>query len=170
MKILFAYTTRNGTAAECARIFAEYVGSKAEVTLLNLKESGEITLYDYDAVVLGGSVRFGKISKQLKGFIKDNIELLNKTASAAFLCCGFPDEFDDYVSTEFRKDFIPKYGFHCFGGELKPKKAKGIDRLLIKALRSSVTQHDFEDASYKGALPEILPEAIYRLADRIVMG
>ena len=167
MRILFAYTSKHGTTRECARIFSEYIGNRATVECFDLAKAAPSLDDGYDAVVLGGSIRYGRASKALKRFIRDNIDALNSMPVAAFLCCGFPDEFDDYVSIEFKGGFQPSLGFHCFGGELKPKKVKGIERIIVKALRNTITQHDFEDTNYKGSLPEIMPDTIQRVADAI---
>ena len=123
---------------------------------------------NYDVVVLGSSVRFGGVSKNIKKYIKAHKSELNNMPSAVFLCCGYPDRFDDYVKDQFAKDFIPTYDFHCFGGELKPKRVRGIDRLIVSMARRSILEHDFEDSSYEGSLPEILPESISILADTIL--
>ena len=54
-----------------------------------------------------------------------------------------------------------------FGGELKPKAVKGIEKIFVSAMRKEITQHDFEDGLYKGVLPEILPENIKNFAVKV---
>ena len=168
MKILIAYTSKNGVTAECAQVLANKLGDTNEIVLQDMKKQGVEPAEKFDIVVLGSSIRMGKASKEIKNYIKSNSEALAKMPCAVFLCCGFPDEFEEYVSREFSPDFTPSYGFHCFGGELKPKKARGFDRIVLRAMRRSITGHDFEDGNYKGSLPEIIPEHIYILADKIM--
>lgn len=162
------YASKHGTTQKCAEILAEKLRSSNDVLLYDAK-SGDIPPADsFDTVVLGSSVRMGAVSKNIKSYVRENTKKLNAMPCAVFLCCGFPDEFDEYVREQFPKAFKPSYSFHCFGGELKPQNVKGIERLLVKMIRNSITQHDFEDSNYKGSLPEIIPEHISLLADRIM--
>ena len=167
MKVLIAYSSKQGTTKKCADMLASKLGS-AEVELLDINESVPASPENYDVVVLGSSVRFGAVSKNLKRYIKAHKSALNNMPSAVFLCCGYPDRFDEYVKDQFAKNFKPTYDFHCFGGELKPKQTKGFDRIIVAMARRSIVEHDFEDSSYEGSLPEILPESISILADTIL--
>ena len=88
--------------------------------------------------------------------------------TALFMCCGLSENFDDYVALQFPTSVIPSLGIHYFGGELKPEKLKGFDRIAVKMMRSSILGNDFESPDPTvSPLPEILPEAISRLAESI---
>lgn len=167
MKVLIAYSSKQGTTAKCAEMLCDKLAS-ADVDMVDINKCAPKSPDNYDVVVLGSSVRFGSVSKNLKKYIKAHKQALNAMPSAVFLCCGYPDQFDDYVKDQFPKDFNPTCGFHCFGGELKPKQTKGIDKLFVSMVRRSIVEHDFEDSSYAGSLPEILPESISILADMIL--
>ena len=168
MKILIAYTSKHGVTAECARMLAEKIEGNALVELVDMNRATPADPDGYDAVVLGSSVRFGRLSGAVKKYIKANMNALNGMKCGVFFCCGFPDEFEEYVRTQIPKGFNASLGVNYFGGELKPKKIKGIERLIVYAMRKSVTEHDFEDGHYKGSLPEILPEHINLMADKIL--
>ena len=167
MKILIAYTSKHGTTAECASLLSQKLGGN-EIDLIDMKKNTMPSVEAYDVVILGSSVRMGRVSGQIKKYIKNNMEGLAQKQCAVFLCCGFPDEFEEYVELQFPKNFAPSLGYHCFGGELKPERVRGIEKLIVKAIRKSITEHDFEDANYEGALPEIIPEHINLLADKIM--
>ena len=167
MKILIAYTSKNGTTAKCAKMLAEKLDVSHEVKLTDMNKEDTVSPEGFDVVVLGSSVRMGAVSKKVKKYIKTNIDTLNAKQCAVFLCCGIPDEFEDYLS-QIPKYLIPSLGIHCFGGELKPREVRGFDKIIIKIMRNSITRHDFEDSNYTGMLPEIIPEHINLLADRIM--
>ena len=167
MKVLIAYTSKHGTSARCAEMLGEKLMGCCEVDIVDLHKQSALDINDYDVAVLGGSVRFASVSKTLKRFLKQHAEKLQAKDCAIFLCCGYPDNFEDYVKENIPKQLTPSLGFHCFGGELKPKQVKGIDKLLIRAMRNAIVEHDFEESFYEGSLPDILPESIERLADRI---
>ena len=168
MKILIAYSSKHGTTKRCAEMLGKELSGSCQVSLCDVRAEDIPSPDGFDAVILGSSVRMARISKKIKKYMKINIEKLNAMPCAVFLCCGFPDEFDEYLRTELPDGFEPSYGAHCFGGELKPQNVKGFERFLVKSIRRSITEHDFEDGNYKGMLPEILPEHIAILAGRIL--
>jgi len=167
MQILIAYTSKTGTTATCAAMLKDALASSHGVTLCDAGKETIPAPSGFDAVILGSSVRMERVSKPIRQYIARHTDALNAMPCAVFLCCGFPDRFDDYVHDGIPRTLIPSLGFHCFGGELDPKKAHGIDRLLLRSIRNSIREHDFEDGFYEGSLPNILPEAITRLADRL---
>lgn len=167
MKVLIVYSSRTGVSRECAEMLRGHLEGKFEVCVYDI-ENAPPPPDGYDVAVIGGSVRMAKINKKLKAYLRDNAQALNNIHTALFLCCGFPDSFDDYVSMQIPKSVIPSLGIHCFGGELKPEKLKGFDKLIVKMIRSEIKGTDFESPEHeRPPLPEIVPENISRLADRI---
>lgn len=168
MKILIAYTSVHGTTARCAEMLAEALVGKGDITVVDMSKEAIPSPDGFDAVLLGSSVRFAKISKKLKGYIKAHMEVLNEKKCGIFLCCGIPDEFEAYAKEQMPRGFSAKLGISHFGGELKPKQVKGIDKLFVSAMRKEITEHDFEDGTFKGVLPEILPENIKNFAGLVI--
>lgn len=168
MKILIIYSTTGGVSRRCAEILCDKFSSSAfEVTLCDINDAPP-SPEGFDVAVIGGSIRMGKINKKLKSYLKSHIDTLNKLHTALFLCCGYTENFDDYVTLNFPKHIIPTLGIHCFGGELKPEKLKGFDKFIVKMVRASILDEDFENPDpTKSHLPEIVPENIWRLADTI---
>ena len=167
MKVLVIYSTRGGVSKECAEMLTERIRSSFDVQIYNIEEEPPAP-DEFDVVVIGGSVRMAKINKNLKKYLKNHSTELNSKHTAIFLCCGFTESFDDYVSSQIPKQIIPSLGIHCFGGELKPQKLKGMDKLIVKLIRSEIRGADFEaHEDTRPPLPEIIPENIHRLADKI---
>ena len=82
---------------------------------------------------------------------------------------SFPDKEKSLSSEQLPKGIELGLGVAHFGGELKPKNVKGIfDKLVVRAMRKEITEHDFEDATFKGVLPEILPENIKNFAIKVI--
>ena len=169
MKILILYSTHGGASKKCAEMLEEKLNDRCDVTLCNAKEADELPMPDeYEVVVIGGPVRFGRIDKVLRTYLKSNAEKISEKNSAFFFCCGFPSELEDYVDTQLPKSINFSLGVHCFGGELKPEKLKGMDKLVVKMVRSHINSQDFEESEDDHMpLPELLPESIQRLADMI---
>ena len=170
MRILVAYATKNGVSKKCAELLIEQLPDALEVTLCSVvgkKQSELPSPAGFDAVVLGGSIRYGRLSKTLRGYLSEHREILAKKPFAFFVCCGFPDRTEEYAEDNLPRGLAPSLGVHCFGGELKPEKLKGFDRFIVRSVRKSILEHDFEDGQYEGALPEIMPEHIARLVDTL---
>ena len=109
-----------------------------------------------------------RLNKDLKKYIKAHAQTLSNMQSAAFICCGLTNDFEDYVVTEIPKSIRFSLGIECFGGELKPDKLRGIDKILTYIMRQSILTQD-PDKSNRDMieLPEIFPDTIYALAERI---
>lgn len=169
MRVLVIYTSRGGASRRCVEMLKEKIEDICEVVLCDAREADELPSPDgYDALVIGGSVRFGRIDKSLRVYLKANLDKINAKPSAFFFCCGFPSELEDYIDTQLPKKIEFSLGVHCFGGELKPEKLKGMDKIVVKMVRSHINSQDFEDSDdYHIPLPELLPESVQRLADDI---
>ena len=167
MKLLIAYVSRTGASKFCAEVIAKELEQKAEIDLFDLEENTP-TLEGYDAVILGGPVRLGAFPKALRKFIKKNNSELSAIPSAVYFCCGISRNAEEYGETLIPRRFEATLGVHHFGGDLKPQKAKGFDKIFIKHLRNSIKYYDFEDRDVSGiSLPELMPENAHLLAEEI---
>ncbi len=167
MRILIIYATHGGVTRTCAEMLSDKVRNHHTVTLLDVHQSLP-SPSDFDAVILGSPIRMGSMNKKLKQYINQYAELLSEIPSAVFLCCGYPLQFEEYISSQIPKKLSCSLGIHCFGGELKPEKLKGFDKLIVKLARNAIQTQDFEEAADKlHELPEILPENIALLAEKI---
>lgn len=168
-KILILYATKHGVTKRCAEMLAERLTATHTVTVSDVHKNPPAPT-DYDIVVLGSSIRMGRMDKNMKNYIQTYADELSSMPSAVYLCCGFPRRFEEYIDLQLPRKLICSLGYHSFGGELKPEKIKGLDKLIVKAARNSIQMQDFEesDADHHD-LPEILPENINLLANKIQM-
>ena len=167
MNILILYATRGGVTRTCAEMLAKYIEKSGDVTISDIYANTP-SPEKYDVVILGSSVRMSHIDKRVKQYIKQYTDILSNMPSAVFLCCGYTRQFEEYVDLQIPKTLLCSLGFHCFGGELKPEKRKGFDKLAVRIARNSILSQDFEESDRDHhALPEIFPENIRILADKI---
>ncbi len=166
MKIAIVYTTVGGTTKECAYLLARQL-DRHQVTVADMKEN--IDICEYDVVVLGFSVRMGRAAKDARRYIKQNRDLLMEKKVGYFICCGFVDCFDDY-----RDKLIPKelraraIEISCFGGSLEPSRFGGIDKMIVRTVRSEILGGgDNGDQRRDMSLPTIMDENIAQFADVI---
>ncbi len=166
MKVLILYATHNGVTRLCAEKLRDELKGHADVTLADIRSGQSLPeLSDFDVAVLGGSIRMGQLSKEMRRYLKEKKALLSAMPAAFWFCCGMPDELETYKETQLPKSLVFSLGIHCFGGELKPDKLKGMDKWIVKMARKHILSQDFEESDDDHiSLPEILPEAISRLA------
>ncbi len=168
MNILIAYATHGGVTKRCAEMLAAHLEEHHSITLCNARQEEIPAPSGFDVVVLGSSIRIENMNRKIKKYVKSNLVALNEKPCAVYFCCGLTKLFNEYSETLLPRHFVPSLGYHLFGGELKPDKIKGIDKLIVMAMRSSIKSQDFEeDDSDHHDLPEIIPENITLLAKDI---
>lgn len=163
MKILIAYAGKTGTAAECAEILQNEL-SGAEVSVADLsKEHPDPDAFD--VVIVGGSVRYGKLPKTLRAYLLERQTELETALHGLFLCCGSGHDFEDYRDRLFPQGLTDSaFAVLNFGGRLKLKNAGVLERILLHAWRSRIRENEMEAGEYTPTLPDILPENISRMA------
>ena len=167
MKVLIIYATKGGVSKRAAEMLAERIGTKGDVSVYNIEDNPP-SPDGFDVAVVGGSIRMGKLNKSLKKYIRANLERLCSMNSAVFICCGKSKEFDDYRIMQLPKKLNCSLGIQHFGGELKPDKLKGFDKFVVRMMRERIkTQDPHISDSDREELPELLPDTIYALAERI---
>ena len=166
MKVLIAYASKTGTAANCANMLAAELRG-LQVTVVDLEKETPTT-DGYDAVVLGSSVRFGKTRASFQAFLRDNQEALQQNLHGFFLCCGFGHEFERYEKKAIEESLRESaFAIMNFGGLLKLPNASFWERVFLRQVRADIRESEIEDGEYTPTLPGILPENISMMASHI---
>jgi len=83
-KFLIIYSTTDGhTKIICERI-KNFLNDEHIVELLSLEDSKKINLSDFEKIIIGASIRYGKHSRELYKFINLNKNILDQKKSAFF--------------------------------------------------------------------------------------
>ena len=83
-KFLIIYSTTDGhTKIICERI-KNFLNDGNLVELLSLEDAKKIDLYNFEKIIIGASIRYGKHSKELYEFINLNKNILDQKKSAFF--------------------------------------------------------------------------------------
>ena len=167
MKILIIYASKNGVAKKSAEKLESELSATNEVSLYDINDAPP-SPENFDVIILGGSIRMTRLNKKLKAYMKTHLSIISQKHSAFFICCGIIRDFDDYKATELPSKIKFSLGVECFGGELKPDKVRGFDKMVIKMMRQKILLQDSDLAKSSGLeLPEFMPENILALAERI---
>jgi menaquinone-dependent protoporphyrinogen oxidase len=134
MKTVLIYTTIHGTTEKVAHYIAEHL---ADVTILKLSNSSDISISSFDRVILGGSIHIGSVQSSLKKFCtKHRHQLLSKPI--ALFVCGMEEE-PAKQEEELRLAFPEEISQHALakafvGGEFLFEKMNFIQRMMIKKI------------------------------------
>ena len=83
-KFLIIYSTTDGhTKIICERI-KNFLNDEHIVELLSLEDSKKINLSDFEKIIIGASIRYGKHSRELYKFINLNKNILDQKKNAFF--------------------------------------------------------------------------------------
>ena len=167
MKILIAYDSGKGTVKTAVERMIRPIKNH-DVAVVSLNEDTPDPAL-YDMVVLGGSVRFGKLRSALRKYLKTYESVLVQKELALFFCCGLVEEQDYYAEKIFPKALREK-AFHLafFGGSLNTEGLSFFDKRIVKSMRSSLLVEEMSNGNYVPNLPYILPENIDDMANAII--
>ncbi len=140
MKALLLYSTREGQTKKIMHNIAQQLdGYQCE--LVDLHECEPMDLTQYDKVLIGASIRDGKLNTKLYQFIKAHQQQLKNT-KAAFYCVNLTarkaDQGKDtpegsvYIKTFLKKSPWQPSLIGVFAGALYYPRYRLIDRMMIR--------------------------------------
>jgi menaquinone-dependent protoporphyrinogen oxidase len=147
MKTLIVYASSQSCTEKITLQMKEYLGG--DVTIVNLKKHAVPLLKDYSRITIGGSVRSGRIQKQVKEFCDTcQSELLQKELGL-FICSMEAGEvarkqLEDAFPVELRD--VAKVNA-CFGRTFDFTRMNFIERLIVRKvphIRHRRAKVDFE--------------------------
>ena len=167
MKILIAYDSGNGTVKTAVERLSASLSPKFEVVAISLADSTPNPA-DYDLIVVGASVRFGKLRAAARKYLKQFEEILAQKPLGLFFCCGITEEQEYYAKKLFPAHLQnAAFAVSFFGGSLNLQGLGFFEKLVVRSMRSSLFEKEMDDGNYVPNLPYILPENIDRMAGMI---
>lgn len=164
MRILLVYAGKHGTTESCVKRLERELSGGNTIDTVDLVK-GTVSPLDYDIVVFGASVYFGKLVPAARSYLKNYADALMQKTLGLFLVCGLTNEYEYYrdklLPRELRDHaFLTVY----FGGSLSMQGLSFAERLLVKSMRSAIFEADMDNGEYTPTLPSVLPENIDRMA------
>lgn len=157
MKILVAYASGTGTTEKCARLLAEKLPGS---DLCDLKKN-LVDPSSYDAVIVGGSIRFGALASRARTYLEKCEPILAGKRLGLFICCASADNADDIFARNIPEKLLEHAAVHIsFGGELAVERARGVEKLMLKMMLKSYGKDS--------PAPQVFPERIAEFAEKIM--
>ena len=135
-KILLTYSTVDGhTKTICEKILSYSKTSQVDISPIDRS----INIKDYDTVVIGASIRYGKYREEIFEFIKENEELLNSKDNAFFSVnvVARKENKNKPETNPYLIKFLNKISWQpkildVFAGKIDYPKYKFLDKYAIK--------------------------------------
>ena len=131
VKTIIIYSTKYGSVEKAALKLKGHL--KGDVEVVNVKNNP--SFIDYDVVILGGSIYAGRIQKEMKKFLKENLSKLKEKKVGLFICAGTEKETDinSYLASSFTQELYDRALAKAnLGHEYDLKKFSFIDRLAVR--------------------------------------
>lgn len=137
-KILIVYASKTGSTATAAGLLADSLSGR-DVTFCTTEDTASDPT-GYDIVVVGGCIRYGKLYRPVREYLKKWDAVLAEKQTGYFLLCGYPDSAEEYYEkclTEAQR--VRAFDLACFGGEMVPAHATNLfDKLILKIQRDNI--------------------------------
>ena len=83
-KTLILFSTTDGQTKSICEKIHKLLKNRDLIKLISIDQYEDIDVQDFDTVVVGASIRYGKHSPQIQNFIKQNKKILDKIKTAFF--------------------------------------------------------------------------------------
>ena len=137
--ILIIYSTTDGhTKTICERI-KNFLTNGNFVELLSLEDAKKVDLYNFEKIIIGASIRYGKHSRELYKFINLNKNILDQKKNAFFsvnVVARKPEknlaETNPYINKFLRLSKWKPNKIGVFAGKVDYPNYNFFDKYIIK--------------------------------------
>ncbi len=142
MKTLILYSSTDGHTIKICQFLQKIIERQGdEITLISVEHESGINLQDFDRIIIGASIRYGKHSPLIIDFINNNTRILNTLPNAFFsvnLVARKPEkrepETNPYLKTFLKQISWKPMELAVFAGKLDYPRYKFRDRLMIRLI------------------------------------
>ncbi|WP_155671232.1 flavodoxin domain-containing protein [Ornithinibacillus caprae] len=105
MNTIIIYATKHGTVEKAVSLLKRNL--KGNIIIANVNKHVP-SLEIFDTVIIGGSIYYGKVQKELTQYMKKNSRLLLTKRLGLFLCAGHPNPQQRKIEMEnaFPKEIL----------------------------------------------------------------
>ena len=138
-KLLIIYSTTDGHTKKICQRIKNFLIDGNLVELLSLEDSKKVNLSNFEKIIIGASIRYGKHSKELYKFINLNKNILDQKKSAFFsvnVVARKPEkntaETNPYINKFLKKSKWKPNKISVFAGRVDYPNYNFFDKYIIK--------------------------------------
>ena len=138
-KFLIIYSTTDGHTKKICQRIKNFLTDENLVELLSLENSKKVNLSDFEKIIIGASIRYGKHSKELYKFINLNKNILDQKKCAFFsvnVVARKPEkntaETNPYISQFLKISKWEPNKIGVFAGKVDYPNYSFLDKYIIK--------------------------------------
>ncbi|PKM86116.1 MAG: flavodoxin [Firmicutes bacterium HGW-Firmicutes-10] len=133
MKTAIIYASTYGSTRKVAQTLNQKI---PDSTLVDIKKQS-IDPANFDTIILGSSIYIGQVDKQMKNFINGYKEVLKNKRIGIYFCCGFEENLQTYLDTNFDKEMIKDAIAMTMGGEMDVSKMSFAHKMITRMVPKS---------------------------------
>lgn len=133
---IIVYASRHGTTAEYAKKLMKLLDGNVDLCSLDERGKSMPDMSFYDTIVIGGSIHYGKNSKLIVSFVKNNIDLLITRRLGLFVTSYYDGERAlQQLSNAYPKELLNRAVVaDFFDGELLYQKLNFFEKIVAKVV------------------------------------
>ena len=133
---IIVYASRHGTTAEYAKELMNLLDGNVDLCSLDERGKSMPDMSFYDTIVIGGSIHYGKNSKLIVSFVKNNIDLLKTRRLGLFVTSYYDGERAlQQLNNAYPKELLEKaVVVDYFDGELLYQKLNFFEKIVAKVV------------------------------------
>ncbi|PAR30771.1 menaquinone-dependent protoporphyrinogen IX dehydrogenase [Vibrio metoecus] len=140
MKALLLYSSQEGQTRKIIERIAQQM-PEYDCDIQDLHQVHEIALADYDKILIGASIRYGRLNEKLYQFIQRHVTAL-ANSKAAFFCVNLTARKEEqgkdtpegsvYIQTFLKKSPWQPERIAVFAGALYYPRYRWFDKMMIR--------------------------------------
>jgi len=139
MNILLLHSSTDGHTIRIMHHIADYLTGRASCEIVDLNPQPDVAVKDYDRVIVGASIRYGKFNQKMYEFVaryKEDLEAVNAAYFGVNLTARKSGKDDPETSPYFKR-FMKTSPWHprdkaLFAGALNYSMYRFFDRNMIR--------------------------------------
>jgi menaquinone-dependent protoporphyrinogen oxidase len=132
MNTLILYSSNHGTTADIAERLSKLIGYN-RCRVHNIREMVPPSLEDYDTVIIGGSIHYGRIQKAIKKYCEKNLEELLTKRVGLFICYMEKEkETEEYLNAFPAALIQHAHAEGFFGGEFRFDQMNFVEKMIVR--------------------------------------
>lgn len=134
MKIVVAYASAQGCPGKSVALIRRLLDDNCDT--FNLDSGADIDLDGYETVIIGGPIRFGRMTASVQRFCQNHLAALLQRRVGLFICSM---QGGGAALQELQQAFPAELLAHAgatgiFGGEIHLERISFIERFIVRAV------------------------------------